>query len=232
MSLEMIDQPLDILFALDHVASGPPDGLEGMLDTEHAGVIGYSFDGYNALAMSGARIDSAYYLGSCPTGDAMAGLSGGRLSAYDCAAALKWDEYVKRAGEAIAPGKDGLWRPMSDERIRAAMPMAGEGWWLFGERGLAAMDRPVLMLAADGDALYAENARIYDHLGTSDKTFISFLGEDHMMVLDERMAERMAHFATAFFGYHLAGREEMAPLFSEAFVAEHDDLAWGTVPPR
>ena len=52
------------------------------------------------------------------------------------------------------------------------------------------------------------------------------------MVLDERMAERMAHFATAFFGYHLAGREEMAPLFSEAFVAEHDDLAWGTVPPR
>ncbi len=53
----MIDQPLDILFALDRVASGPPDGLEGMLDTEHAGVIGYSFDGYNALAMSGARID-------------------------------------------------------------------------------------------------------------------------------------------------------------------------------
>jgi predicted dienelactone hydrolase len=232
MSLEMIDQPLDILFALDQVASGPPDGLEGMLDTDHAGVIGYSFDGYNALAMSGARIDSAYYLGNCPTGDAMAGLSGGRLSAYDCAPALVWDEYVERAGDAIAPGEGGLWRPMSDERIRAAMPMAGEGWWLFGERGLAAVDRPVLMLAADGDALYAENTRIYDHLGTSDKAFISFLGADHMMVLDQRIAERMAHFATAFFGYHLAGREEMAPLFSEAFVAGHDDLAWGTVPPR
>ena len=231
MSLEMIDQPLDILFALDHVASGPPDGLEGMLDTDHAGVIGYSFDGYNALAMSGARIDSAYYLGSCPTADAMAGLSGGQLSAFDCAPALVWDEYVERAGDAIAPGEGGLWRPMSDERIRAAMPMAGEGWWLFGERGLAAVDRPVLMLAADGDALYAENARIYDHLGTSDKTFISFLGEDHLMVLDQRMVERMAHFATAFFGYHLAGREEMAPLFSEAFVAGHEDLAWGTVPP-
>lgn len=160
MSLEMIDQPLDILFALDQVASSPPDGLEGLLDTEHAGVTGYSFDGYNALAMSGARIDSPYYLGGCPTGDAMAGLSGGHLSAYDCSPAVEWEEYVKRAGEAIAPGKDGLWRPMSDERIRAAMPMAGEGWWLFGERGLAAVDRPVLMLAATGDSLYAENALI------------------------------------------------------------------------
>ena len=203
-----------------------------MLDTEHAGVIGYSFDGYNALAMSGARIDPAYYLDNCPTGDAMAGLSGGQLSAYDCAPALEWDEYVKRAGDAIAPGKDGLWRPMSDERIRAAMPMAAEGWWLFGERGLAAVDRPVLMLAATQDTLYPENAAIYDHLGTSDKAFISFVGPDHMMIYDQRMVERMAHFATAFFGYHLAGREELASSFSEAFVAGHDDLAWGTVPPR
>ncbi len=99
---------------------------------------------------------------------------------------------------------------MSDERIRAAMPMAGEGWWLFGERGLAAVDRPVLMLAATQDTLYPENAAIYDHLGTSDKAFISFVGPDHMMIYDQRMVERMAHFATAFFGYHLAGREELA----------------------
>jgi hypothetical protein len=232
MSLEMIDQPLDILFALDNVASGPPDGLEGMLDTDHAGVIGYSFDGYNALAMSGARIDSSYYLGSCPAGDAMAGLSGGHLSAYDCAPALVWDEYVERAGDAIAPGEDGLWQPLSDQRIRAAMPMAVEGWWLFGERGLAAVDRPVLMLAATQDTLYRENVVIYDHLGTSDKAFISFVGPDHMMIYDQRMVERMAHFATAFFGYHLAGLEELMPLFSEDFVAGHEDLAWGTVPPR
>ena len=232
MSLEMIDQPLDILFALDHVAATPPDGLEGMLDTEHAGVIGYSFDGYNALAMSGARIDSAYYLGNCPTPDATTAELLGSLSAFDCAPASEWDAYVTRAGDAVAPGEDGLWQPMSDERIRAAMPMAGEGWWLFGERGLAAVDRPVLMLAATGDSLYAENAAIYEHLGTADKAFISFVGLDHMMVYDPRMVERMAHFATAFFGCHLADREELAALFSEDFVAEHDDLAWGTIPPR
>ena len=66
------------------------------------------------------------------------------------------------------------------------------------------------MLAATQDTLYPENAAIYDHLGTSDKAFISFVGPDHMMIYDQRMVERMAHFATAFFGYHLAGREELA----------------------
>ena len=61
----LIDQPLDILFALDQVAAHPPEGLEGMIDAERAGVMGYSFDGYNALAMSGARVDPQNYLDRC-----------------------------------------------------------------------------------------------------------------------------------------------------------------------
>jgi predicted dienelactone hydrolase len=65
-----IDQPLDILFALDQVAAHSPEGLEGMIDAERAGTIGYSFDGFNSLAMSGARIDPEYYLAQCPTPDA------------------------------------------------------------------------------------------------------------------------------------------------------------------
>ncbi|MGD9092899.1 MAG: hypothetical protein PVF74_08615, partial [Anaerolineales bacterium] len=44
MNEQMYQQPLDLLFALDQVASHPPDGLEGMIDTEQAGAIGYSFD--------------------------------------------------------------------------------------------------------------------------------------------------------------------------------------------
>ena len=31
----------------------------------------------------------------------------------------------------------------------------------------------------------------------------------------------------AFFGYHLQGRDDYAEYFSEEFVAQHDDLAWG-----
>lgn len=230
MNIQMIDQPLDILFALDKIASSPPEGLEGLIDAEHAGAIGYSFDGYNALAMSGARIDPEYYLAQCPTPDATTEALLSWLSAFDCAPAGKWDDFAAHAGEAITASQDGLWQPMTDERIRAVMPMAGEGWWLFGERGLASVDRPTLIIAATRDELYPENALIFEHLGTPDKALISFVGPDHMMVFDPKMVARMAHFAVAFFGYHLQGREDLAWYFSEEFVVQHDDLAWGAYP--
>jgi len=227
MCEEMFEQPLDILFALDQVAASPLEGLEGMIDAEHAGVIGYSFDGYNALALSGARIDPEYYLAQCPTPDATteAVLSG--LSAFDCAPAGAWGAFAAHAGEAITASEDGLWQPMTDARIRAVMPLAGEGWWLFGERGLSAVDRPTLILVATQDQLYLENALIFEHLGTPDKAMISFVGQDHMMVYDGKAVARMAHFAVAFFGYHLQGRQDLAWYFSEDFVAQHVDLAWG-----
>jgi predicted dienelactone hydrolase len=227
MSKEMVDQPLDILFALDQVASKPPQELGGMIDADHAGAIGYSFDGYNTLALSGARIDPTHYLAQCPNPDATTEAILSSMSAFDCGPAGAWDDFAAHTGEAITVSEDGLWQPMTDVRIRAVMPMAGEGWWLFGGRGLAAVDRPVLMIVATEDELYPENALVFEHLGTSEKALISFVGPDHMMVYDPEMVARMAHFAVAFFGYHLQGRGDLAWYFSEEFVAQHDDLAWG-----
>ncbi|HOU11534.1 MAG TPA: hypothetical protein PKZ84_00310 [Anaerolineae bacterium] len=228
MDERMLQQPRDILFALEQMAASPPAGLEGMIDADHAGTIGYSFDGYNTLAMSGARIDPAYYLAQCPTPDATTAAILGNLSAFDCAPAEAWDEFAAHAGVASIVSADSLWQPLTDARIRAVMPLACEGWWLFGERGLSTVDRPTLMLAATGDELYAENALIFEHLGTPDKTLISFIGRNHMMIVDDDEAiARMAHFAVAFFGYHLQGRADLAEYFSEEFVSRHKDLAWG-----
>jgi predicted dienelactone hydrolase len=229
MNKQMIDQPLDILFALDQAASHPPEELAGMIDAEHTGAIGYSFDGYNTLAMSGARIDPEYYQAQCPNPDPTmeAILSGPYEGGFTCRPVPRWEEFAAHAGEAITASEDGLWQPMTDARIRAVMPMAGEGWWLFGERGLAAVDRPTLMIVATEDELYLENALIFEHLGTPDKRLISFVGRDHLIVFSSEMQARMAHFAVAFFGYHLQGREDLAWYFSEDFVTQHDDLAWG-----
>jgi predicted dienelactone hydrolase len=225
---EAIDQPLDILFALDQVAANPPEGLEGMIDAERAGAVGYSFDGFNALALSGARVDPGYYLSQCPTPDETTAAAISELSAFGCGPADDWAAYAAHAGTDLTASEDGLWQPMTDERIRAVMPMAGEGWWLFGPRGLAAVDRPTLMLAGTKDELYPENALIFERLGAPEKAMISFPGQDHFsMLLDPEMAARMAHFAVAFFGHHLQGREELTQYYSEAFVARHDDLAWG-----
>jgi predicted dienelactone hydrolase len=227
MNERMFEQPLDILFALDQAASSSLEGLEGMIDAEHAGAIGYSFDGYNALALSGARIDPEHYLAQCPNPDTTteAILSG--LSSFNCAPAGAWSEFAAHAGEAITASEDGLWQPMTDERIRAVMPMAGEGWWLFGERGLETVDRPILIIVATQDELYPENALIFEHLGTPDKALISFIGPDHMMIYDSEMVARMAHFAVAFFGYHLQSRQDLTWYVSEDFVTQYDDLAWG-----
>jgi predicted dienelactone hydrolase len=225
---QIIEQPLDILFALDQVATNPPEVLEGMIDAEHAGAIGYSFDGYNTLAMSGARIDPEFYLAQCANADATAEAVLAVLpNRYQCALAGEWEDFAAHAGDGLTKSENGLWQPMTDERIRAVMPLASEGWLLFGEKGLAAADRPTLILVATEDIWYPENALIFDHLGTRDKALISFVGEDHMMVFDGTMRARMAHFATAFFGYHLQGREDLASYFSEEFVNQHDDLTWG-----
>jgi predicted dienelactone hydrolase len=225
---QLIDQPLDILFALDQVASNPLEELEGMIDAEHAGATGYSFDGTNALVLGGARIDPEFYLAQCSTADATAeAILSTFPSRYQCPAGGEWLESAARAHEWIAGNEDGLWQPITDARIRAAMPLAAEGWLLFGERGLAAVDRPMLLIVSTQDELYAENALILEKLGTPEKALISFVGPDHMMVYDREMVGRMAHFAVAFFGYHLQGREELGQYFSEEFVGRYDDLAWG-----
>ncbi len=86
MNEQMYEQPLDILFALDQVASRPPEGLEGIIDADHVGAIGYSFDGYNTLAMSGARIDPDYYRAQCPNPDTITQPLVSSLSAFNCRA--------------------------------------------------------------------------------------------------------------------------------------------------
>ena len=174
-----------------------------MIDTERAGAIGYSFDGYNTLAMSGARIDPSYYLRQCPDPDPITAKILTGLSAFDCGPAANWDSFIVEIPGRITTSEDGLWLPMSDRRVLAVMPMAPEGWWLFGERGLAAIDRPMLMIAATEDSLYQEDVLIFEHVGVAEKTLISFIGEDHMMVFNAKIRERMAHFAVAFFGYYL-----------------------------
>jgi predicted dienelactone hydrolase len=108
------------------------------------------------------------------------------------------------------------------------MPMAVDGAWFYGERGLAMVDLPVLFIQATEDDAYQpiEAAFIFEHLGTPEKFMISFIGKDHDMVYQTEPANRMKHFAVAFFGYYLQGHEDYAYYFSEDFVAEFDDLAW------
>jgi len=226
----LVNQPLDILFALEQVASTPLPGLEGMIDAEHAGVMGYSFDGYNSLAMSGARVDPEYYISLCANvANAQSSLPEWVIKLY-CAPANRWEEFSTNAAIGLTTSSDGLWQAMTDERIRAVIPMAPEGAMLFGERGLAEVDRPVMILVGTEDTgcdYNREAVFIFNHIGTPDKTLISFIGETHDMLFSDEPYLKMKHFVTAFFGYHLQGREEYADYFSKKFVSKQEGLAWG-----
>jgi predicted dienelactone hydrolase len=228
----MIDWPRDFVFVLDQIAANPPEGLEGVMDAENVGATGYSYGGDITLALSGVRIDPEYFLEHCKAPPVVDTAYGGAdlYTEWTCNLAKKWDEFAAFAGEEITTSEDGLWQPVTDERIRAVMPMAAGGAWLYGERGLAAANRPALMIAATEDEFIPytlETALIFGHLGAAEKALISFIGMDHMRALDPDQALKIKHFMTAFFGYTLQGLDEHRQYLSEDFVAQFGDLAWG-----
>jgi predicted dienelactone hydrolase len=222
---------IDFLFALDRLAQAPPAGLENVIDADHTGVVGFSYGGDISLTLSGARVDPAFYRTRCEQTTTIEGVIK-RWVYVDviCRDAANWDQFLASMDETTTVSDDGLWRPITDERIRAVMPMAPSVSWYFGERGLAAADRPVLILfgTRDADAPYVmEAGYTLEHLGAPDRTLISFVGKTHYMVFVEEPASKMKHFTVAFFGTYLQGKEEYREYFSEEFVAQFNDLVWG-----
>jgi predicted dienelactone hydrolase len=228
----IVDIPRDFLFVLDQIASNLLEGLEGVIDSEHVGVTGHSWGGAVSLALSGVRIDPEFYLSFCEEQALamQAEVSWGGYTEYSCSLAEKWDEFAAYVGEEMTTSEGGLWQPITDQRIRAVLPIAPDGAWLYGERGLAMADRPMLIIAPTDDEYtpyQIETAYIFEHVVSPERFMVSFIGRGHMMVLDPEVAKRLHHFATAFFGTYLQGKSEYRKLFSEEFVSQFDDLAWG-----
>jgi predicted dienelactone hydrolase len=223
---QMLDYPRETLYVLDQLATQTLPGLEGMIDAEHTGYLGYSFDGTNALFLSGARVDPELYLSECAKKPEDTTLPTWSMENI-CVAAQNWEEFAAHGGEYAANLQDGLWQPLTDPRIKAVMPMAGEGAWLFGERGLAAVQVPILMIIGSKDEwAYWENEYIFDHLGSPDRAYIVFTGQTHKSMFDPEPLGRWKHFITAFFGHRLQGKEDYAGLYSGDFVVQHEGLSW------
>jgi predicted dienelactone hydrolase len=227
---QSVDHPLDFLFVLDQIASTSQEGLEGVIDSNLVGVTGFSGDGFISLALSGVRIDPNFYLSFCNHAPTMDPPPSDWYIRFWCILAPKWDEFAVHVGEDITVSDDGLWQALTDERIRAVMPMAPDGAELYGDQGLALVDRPMFIIAGTEDEYVPyqfESKYIFEHVGSPELYMVSFIGETHEMPFNPESANRMKHFATAFFGYYLQGREECLEYFSEDFVAQFDDLAWG-----
>jgi predicted dienelactone hydrolase len=226
----VIDAPLDFLFILDTLTSDPPEGLEDVLDTDRVGVAGYSSDGFFSLALSGARINPAYYFSQCAQAPSLDPPLQPFLIEYYCKLSERWDEFSSQVGAEITTVSGGLWQPTTDDRILAVMPMAPDSAWLYGAEGLASIKIPSLIIAGTADDLVSykmTSCYVFEHLVNADRFLISFIGKRHMMVENEEIISRINHFAVAFLGYYIQGQTDYAKFFSEDFVTQFDDLAWG-----
>jgi hypothetical protein len=218
----------DFLFSLEQISQNPPDGLKKVMDTDQVGVTGYSYGGDSTLAVSGARVDPEFYLSQCNNISSLVPEAVQWIYEEYCRDARNWDEFVTFMGDEITRSDDGLWQPLTDERIRAVMPMAPTVSWFYGERGLASVDRPTFLIWGTKDENYATEAEYtFEHLIIPDRYLISFIGWDHSLAMSSYPALRIKHFATAFFGYYLQGRKDYTEYLSEEFVSQFDDLAWG-----
>ncbi len=237
-----INRPLDILYVLNALADAP-DTLEGIIDTDTVGVTGYSYGAFTTVMMAGAQVTPAALLDWCAANDPQ-GLSapapdysipGSNTSCKEFGA--RWEEVVAYRNQYLEPvAEDAVWPTMTDERIRAVMPMAPCRSMLFGDEGLAAATRPILIVGFSEDQTcpYAMDAvNIYEHMGADDLNMLTMVGSGHETIFDDannkpvKMA--LLHFTTAFFGYELQGKADYAQYLTAESVAPYDYLAWGPV---
>jgi predicted dienelactone hydrolase len=229
----MIDYPLDhmaTLDALETITAGP---IAGLVDTTNAGTIGYSFGGWDALMLTGARIDPDHYAQICASKPASWTDS---WWTYVCGQGERWERVVTRAEEVGIATPEGLWEPMGDWRIKAAMPMGAEGYAQTGPEGLASGTAAVLLINASDDDTYATAAGVFEHYSGAE--LITFVGADHMMIFQPDAVDQMRRFAVAFFKQQLTGSDTYSHFLSQEFVEgqaptigesnSYDTLIWGT----
>ncbi len=216
-------RPLDVQFVLEQLSQLTDGELAGIIDTDRTGIMGYSFGGYTAIAMAGARVDP-------PALAAWCAIQSDETIRYDpCQVISEWDAFAESIASANLDA-DAIWPSFTDERIHAVVAMVPWGGPVFGEAGLAAASVPTLFMGAtrDIDAPYERDAVfMYTNLGSEERHLLSFVGDDHLFIGRAQNTRPAFHFIMAFFGYHLQGEEDYARYLTPEFVEQVDHLAWG-----
>jgi predicted dienelactone hydrolase len=224
----LVNRPFDVLFLIDQLAALTDDPLAGLVDADNVGVTGFGLGGETALLVNGTQIDPASYEEACP--DPPRSVSSLDLCYYRYTV---WDELVAYRAQFDTLNEGDLWPAITDARIHAVVPVDPCNGPLFGERGLAGATVPTLiigLLNEDVCPYRRDAAFIYDHLGAEDRYLVTLMHVAHAEAMGATRAfETFNHFATAFFGYYLQGREDYGDYLTADFVDQYEDLAWGPV---
>lgn len=218
-SKSSILRPEDITEVLDFVDAQVADGeFVGFIDTEQVAVMGHSLGGYTSLAIAGAQMDLAYMADLCAEAE-----QAGDPNAWLCGLILPYaSNMAELVGLDAVP--DGLWESMSDDRVDAIIPMAGDAY-MFGDAGLANISIPVMAIGgtADTGTPFAWGTQpTFESVSSANKILVGLENAEHMVfgstcddlpffteigfyemcsdpVWDmERAHDLVNHFATAF----------------------------------
>jgi predicted dienelactone hydrolase len=160
---EFVDRPQDITYLLDELESRNATEFESRLDLQNVGMGGHSFGGYTALALAGATIDFENLARDCQQQFRALNLS---LFLQCHALDLPPQPYDFR-----------------DDRITSIVIKNPVNSSIFGPKGLAQVQVPVMMLAGSHDPV---TPAVYEQF----RTFRWFTTEPRYLVL----MEGQAHF--------------------------------------
>lgn len=139
------DRPRDITLTLDFAESlNAPGGLwAGRADMEKVAVVGHSYGGYTALAAAGAQLDLAPFQQKC-------GALHEEAPEHFLCAPFAGQEMHMAGFAGLDEVPEGLWPSLGDDRVRAAVPIAGDAY-LFGEQGMSSVTVPVMAMGGTAD---------------------------------------------------------------------------------
>ena len=237
----MVDYPLDLMAALDGLSGLGDDSLAAVVETDRAGVVGYSFGAWTTLVLAGARVDPDHYRATCA--DRPDGWSDNWWG-YVCGSPAGWEAFVARGIEAGVATETGLWLPFGDERIRAVVSMMPEGYDLVGQAGIASATAAALFLAgsADVDNDYdPATLALAAHYPAGRAATVTFVGGDHSLIFTEDGAAQIRRLTTLFLAAHLRDDPAMAEVIDERWVTDvaptfedhpsYETLVWGVIEP-
>jgi predicted dienelactone hydrolase len=167
-----IDRPDVIERTREYLATvGPaPGDWTEVVDTETVAVVGHSYGGYTALASGGARLDSEAFAGNCTAARA----SDDPLVFLCDALEPRMNDMLRRA----APADSAARLP-----VDAVVSLAGDAA-MFGEKGLAAVHSPLLVMGgtADRDSPFRWSSQLaYDNVSSDHKVEVALDGAEHFV---------------------------------------------------
>ena len=198
----LVNRPLDQLFVLDEMARLNADAnfdLTGMIDTDNAGLVGYSMGGYGAVITAGGGVteESVDFSFGAPQGTLGVHVAGSETH------------------EALP-----------DPRIKTAVAIGpwGKNRDFWDAEGLAGIEIPMLFIAGSDDqvSLYEEGVReIWEGATSVDRALLTFEGGSHNTAAPIPAPEES--FAAGVSGHYT---DEVWDTVFMNNVAQHFTTAW------